>query len=94
MVQRTLCHAWFHYTCGLPNWIKSQGTFGFVANVTSRGFNSLQFVFVSVVIHAYLVSPNAFYNRAGLCTVIGFQMTSPFHLKSWFTVPYIKISYV
>ena len=29
MVQCTLCYAWFHYTCGPPNWTKSPGMFWF-----------------------------------------------------------------
>ena len=41
------------YTCRDPNWTKSLGTFGFVANVISSGFSFCYLYSVSVVIPAY-----------------------------------------
>ena len=41
------------YTCRDPHWTKSQGTFGFVANVISSGFSFCYLYSVSVVIPAY-----------------------------------------
>ena len=75
MVQCTLCHAWFHYTCGPPNWKKKANWLcGKCDNYT--GLNVLQFIFCLscyTCIHSILQAPTRCFATVSCHGAIGDQ---------------------